>query len=172
MRPLGWKETAELIGLFAILVSLVVVAMQLQQQEELLQLELQNNLLSNSVAVNEKIIDNPDLWVRGNSGEELSAAESAAYESLLINVNDSFYHTYNIFNEVAPEMANGSVAAFAGFLARNPGAHRVWIDRERQLYADRAALDVEAEGPIALNWMEMIESRVAVIKSNPPSKAP
>ena len=170
MRPLGWKGTAELIGLLAILASLIFVAMQLQQQEELLSLELESTMISTRVAVNEKIIENPDIWIRGNSGEDLSAAELVIYKSLLVNLNDWYFHTDGIFQELEPESEEIMLTEFAGFLARNPGAHRVWIDRERRLNADRTAVDPNVA--ISVDWIEPIEARIALIKSRPPTRAP
>jgi hypothetical protein len=168
MRSPDWKGTAELIGLFAILASLIFVAMQLQQQEKLLDLEMRNSMVSNLVAVNEKIIDNPDIWVRGNAGEDLNAAEFVIYESLFTNFNDYNFQLYQIFNEIEPEAVEHGLSVYAGFLARNPGAYRTWIDRERQINADRTAVDPEET--ITSDWIEMIEARIAIIKSSQSTK--
>jgi hypothetical protein len=170
MKTLDWKETAELIGLFAILASLIFVALQLRQQEELLNLETRNNMVSNTVAVNEQIIGNSDIWVRGNAGKDLNAMEFEVYLRMFINLNDQFFQTYFVFHELYPEQEEQILSHFAGFLARNPGAYRVWIDRERQLNADRTAVDPEET--ITSEWIEMIEARIAIIKSNQSTKEP
>jgi hypothetical protein len=163
MRSPDWKETAELIGLFAILASLIFVAMQLQQQEKMLSLEMRNSMVSNLVAVNEQIIDHPDTWVRGNTGEELDATEFVIYESLLTNLNDYYFQLYSTFHELIPASEEQVLSMYAGFLARNPGAYRVWIDREQQLNADRTAVDPKET--VTSDWIEMIEARIAIIKS-------
>ena len=56
------------------------------------------------------------------------------------------------------------LSMYAGFLARNPGAYRMWIDRERQLNADRTAVDPKET--VTSDWIEMIEARIAIIKSS------
>ena len=170
MRSPDWKQTAELIGLFAILASLIFVAMQLQQQEEMLSLELRSSMVSNLVAVNEKIIDHPDTWIRGNAGEDLDAAEFVIYESLLINLNDYHFQLYSTFHELVPAAEEQVLSMYAGFLARNPGAYRVWIDREKQLNADRTAVDPQET--ITSDWIEMIEARIAIIKSSQSTDEP
>ena len=170
MRSPDWKETAELIGLFAILASLIFVAMQLQQQEELLDLEMRNSMVSNYIAVNEKIIDNADIWVRGNAGEDLNAEESAIYEILLTNFNDYHFQLSGTFRELWPEDEEQVLAMYAGFLARNPGAYRVWIERERQLNSDRTILNPKET--VTAEWIDMIESRVSIIKSSSPTQMP
>ena len=170
MRSPDWKETAELIGLFAILASLIFVAMQLQQQEELLDLEMRNSMVSNYIAVNEKIIDNADIWVRGNAGEHLDATESVIYESLLTNFNDYHFQLFSIFHQLYPESEEQVLAMYAGFLSRNPGAYQVWIDRERLLNSDRITLNPKET--ITAEWIDMIESRVSIIKSTSPTQTP
>ena len=164
MRSLEWKETAEIIGLFAILATLIFVGMQLQQQEEMLDLELRNSMLSNYVAINEQIIAHPDIWLRGNTGENLDAAESVIYESLLTNFNDYYFHWYESFIELAPESSEQMLSMYAGFLARNPGAYRVWIDREQQIDADRTAVDPKET--VTSDWIETLEVRIALIKAS------
>jgi hypothetical protein len=49
------------------LASVIFVAMQLKQKENLLQLEMRNYLLAGSVAVNESIIEHADIWTRGET---------------------------------------------------------------------------------------------------------
>jgi hypothetical protein len=53
---------------------------------------------------------------------------------------------------------------YAGFRARNPGAYRVWIDRERRLNADRTV--VNPRETITSDWIELIETTIATIRSS------
>ena len=164
MRSPDWKETAELIGLFAILASLIFVVLELQQQEKLLDLEMRYSMISATVAVNEQIIDHADIWVRGNVGEELDATESEIYQRMFISFNDNFFQTYFVFQELYPEQKQQISSQYAGFLARNPGAYKVWIDRERRLNADRTA--VNPGETITSDWIELIETTIATIRSS------
>ncbi len=164
MKSPDWKETAELIGLFAILASLIIVVMELQQQEKLLDLDMRNSMVSSTVAVNEQIIDHADIWVRGNAGEDLSATEFEIYQRIFISFNDNSFQTYFIFQELYPEQKEQVLSQYAGFLSRNPGAYRVWIDRERQLNADRTA--VNPRETITSDWIELIDRTIATIRSS------
>jgi hypothetical protein len=96
MKPINWKEAAELIGIFAILASLIFVALQLRQEEELMQIEMRMAMVANSVSINESIIENADVWVRGNIGEELDPAEEVIHARLVNNVNDYMFHLRRI----------------------------------------------------------------------------
>jgi len=62
MKPISWKEAAELIGIFSILASLIFVALQLRQEEALLQTEMRAAMVANFVAVNNSIIENADMF--------------------------------------------------------------------------------------------------------------
>jgi hypothetical protein len=97
MKSPDWKETVELIGLFAILASLIIVVMELRQQDKLLDLELRNTMVSSTVAVNEQIIDHADIWVRGNAGDDLNATEFEIYQRMFISLNDNFFQRYFVF---------------------------------------------------------------------------
>ena len=130
----------------------------------MLSLEMRNSMVSNLVAVNEQILDHPDTWLRGNTGENLDAAEFVIYEKLLTNLNDYHFQVYSTFHELIPASEEQVLSMYAGFLARNPGAYRVWIDREQQLNADRTALDPKET--ITSDWIDMIEARIAIIKSS------
>lgn len=140
------------------------MAIQLQQQEQLLDLEMRNSMVSNFVAVNEKIIDNADIWVRGNTGEDLNAPEFVIYESLFTNLNDYSFQLYNIFHQLEPKSEEQVLSVYAGFLARNPGAYRVSIDRERQVNAYRTAVDPDET--VTSDWINMIEARIEIINSS------
>ena len=164
MKSPDWKETAELIGLFAILASLIIVVMELQQQEKLLDLDMRNSMVSSTVAVNEQIIDHADIWVRGNAGEDLNTIEFEIYQRMFISFNDNSFQTYSIFQELYPEQKEQVLSQYAGFLSRNPGAYRVWIDRERQLNADRTA--VNPRETITSDWIELIDRTIATIRSS------
>jgi len=170
MRSPDWKETAELIGLFAIFASLIFVVMELQQQQKLLDLEMRNSMVAATVAVNEQIIDHADIWVRGNAGEDLDATEFEIYQRMFISFNDNSFQTYFIFQQLYPEQKEQISSQYAGFLMRNPGAYKVWIDRERRLNADRTA--VNPRETITSDWIELIETTIATIRSSQSTMEP
>ncbi len=163
-RSANWKETAELVGIFAILVSLIFVALQLRQEKELLLLELRNNMIMSTSEINAAIIENADIWRRGNLDEKLDDTELEIYKRLLINYNDWHFNTALVFEETLPGAQEHVLAMFAGFLSRNPGAYRIWIDRERELNADRTALNPTET--ITTDWIDAIDSRIAIIQSS------
>lgn len=166
MKRTHWKEAAELIGLFAILASLIFVALQLRQQEELLQLEIRNYIVSSSLELHASLAENAEVWAKGNAGEELDPAERVAYQELLVGLNDWYFHTRLVLLEIAPYEEAQMFALYGGFLAENPGAYASFVERESKLGEYRASLDSESitQHEIANQWLETIEASVAAIK--------
>ena len=163
MKFRDWKETAELIGIFAILISLIFVAVQLRQEEELIQLEVRNHMIETYAELNATIIEHADVWLRGNAGDELDAAEREIHKRLVVNYNDWHFHTALIFGEIEPEAVEHVLTDYAGFLARNPGAYRVWRQREDEINADRTTMN-PAE-TITADWIDTLESRIKKIRA-------
>ena len=86
------------------------------------------------------------------------------YESLFTNLNDYSFQLYNIFHQLEPKSEEQVLSVYAGFLARNPGAYRVSIDRERQVNAYRTAVDPDET--VTSDWINMIEARIEIINSS------
>ena len=164
MKTLDWKDTLELIGIFSILASLIFVAIQLRQEESLLQLELRNYMVESSVTVSELIIEHPDIWIRGNAGKELDSVESVVYQSLLTNFNDWHFQTSHIFREIEPGSIDHVVAMYAGFLLENPGAYQVWLARENKLNTYRTALDPSET--VTSDWIKEINNAIDTLKAS------
>lgn len=164
MKPISWKEAAELIGIFSILASLIFVALQLRQEEALLQTEMRAAMVANFIAINDSIIENANIWVRGNKGEELDRAESAIYERLVANKNDYMFHLWRTFVITEPQSEEQILSHFAGFLSDNPGAYQVWIDRERRINFYRTTVDPTET--ITNKWIDAMESRIAILEGH------
>jgi hypothetical protein len=158
MKVNSWKDTAELIGISAILVTLVFVGMQLKQAEAIANNELHSSMLNNWVEANNAISAYADIWVRGNAGEELEPAEAAIYLGQVVNVNNLVYSNVEISRILGLDYAEQELSDFASFLYENPGAKRVWRDREERFKKYRALGDPEHQ--FAADWIDAIESKL------------
>lgn len=106
-----FNEVAELVGIVAIVASLVFVGLRLRQSQEIALADLKASFASASIEIASLIADNSEVWAKGIAGEVLDESD------------DSVVHS------------------FAAFLHRRPGARRVWVAREEHLKADREAID-------------------------------
>ena len=85
-RPTNWKDIAELVGIAAIVASLIAVAVELRQSTQ----ELQFATLDSTVGLynnwRAKVIENDDvaeIWRKGMAGEELNPNQALRLRLLL-----------------------------------------------------------------------------------------
>ena len=79
------------------------------------------------IEVRRPIYEFPDVWAKGNAGEELSPSEAAIYRTLIADFNTHDFQAYN--TSIRLDNKGGADAALwdmAGFLYENPGARTEW----------------------------------------------
>ncbi len=161
MKPSNWKDSAELIGIVAIVASLIFVGLQMQQAEVIARIEMNASILANRIEMHAAIIEHPDIWERGNKGEKLEEGESAIFSRQVFIVNDEAY--FSVQQSIIwgrSEDAEADAAIFAAYLHENPGARRVWREREDRLENYRSQV-VPGE-QITSDWIQKIESYMAL----------
>jgi len=87
----NWKSIAEFLGITAVVASLVFVGLQLQQAQDIAIAEMNASGVANTLEENNAVMDNVDVWMRGNADENLTSAEAEIYLRLLTNMNNRFY---------------------------------------------------------------------------------
>lgn len=90
MKSFDWKSTAELIGMIAIVSSLVFVGVQLQQDRELTQVSTFGSVVESNNALAGLIQAQSDVWVRGLDGDELTNSEKAIFSSMVQAVQSHY----------------------------------------------------------------------------------
>ena len=88
-KSTNWKDIAELIGISAIVVSLIVVAVELRQSTQELQFSTLDSTLGNYNNWRAKIIENEDvaeIWRTGMAGEQLTPNQSVRFRMLLVEL--------------------------------------------------------------------------------------
>ena len=142
MKNTNWRDTAELLGIVAIVGSLIFVGLQMRQAGRIALADSDASYLSATIDILGLLNDHPETWVRGNTEEELDEVEAAVFENLVIAVNDRVFLGYQqLLNLDNQEGAERDLHDFAIFLFQNPGARRVWAEREANLAKYRNVLD-------------------------------
>lgn len=143
---MNWKEVAEILGIGAIVASLVFVGLQLRQSEQIARAEIQATFGMMSIEIAALMTDYSDVWVRGNAQEELNDADTAVFENLVTALNDSIYSNFwQMWQIDGEQRAIDYLQDFSGFLYRHPGVRQVWSQREANLKRYRIALGSNAE---------------------------
>ena len=157
----NWKSIAEFLAITAVVASLVFVGLQLQQAQDIAIAEMNASGVANTLEENNAVIENVDVWMRGNADENLTSAEAEIYLRLLTNMNNRFYFIVQQQERLGVgDDAVLDVAEFAGFLYENPGARRVWRAREDRLGKYRGL--IKPSEITTSDWIELIESYIAI----------
>lgn len=145
------------MGITAIIASLIFVGMQMQQTQEIAISEMNASNLANTIEAGNAIIENADVWVKGNAGDELTPDEWVIYMRLLQNVNNRFYASVSQLKSLGLEgVADVELVEWAAFLYENPGARRAWRSREESLRRYRGI--VKPDEQVSSLWIDTIES--------------
>ena len=76
MKSVNWRALAEVVGIAAIVASLIFVGLQLRQSQDIALSELGASRHASRIELNNAISDHADIWARGNAGDELDHADS------------------------------------------------------------------------------------------------
>ena len=160
MKSISWKDVTELVAIIAILVSLVFVGLQLRQAELISRSEIRFAILDTQIEINNAINAHPDVWAKGNAGENLQPTEAIVFSQQINNVNDYFYSTVRYSDLMDLEWRDSDLSQFAAFLYENPGARKVWRDREEHLLMYRSLGD---PGEVfTSDWVNAVEAKLDI----------
>ena len=156
-----FNKVAELVGIVALIASLVFVGMEIRQSQliALTEVDAANSIASIELA--SLINDSSDVWGRGIAGEDLDDAETETFRNIIIALSDrnwAMQHQLRMLGD--DENADTIVHDFAAFLHQRPGARSVWSKRESKLKEDRSLLN-----PKNLNASPYVEMVMANFKA-------
>lgn len=83
MRTTKWKDIAELVGISAIVASLIFVGIQVRQSQSSANVSQLQSYGEMSLALRALIMEHADVWQRACADEELSPAESVQANQLM-----------------------------------------------------------------------------------------
>lgn len=134
MKSVRWKDAVELVGIAAIVASLIFVGLELRQTRDIALADSAWNLALSQIEARRPIYEFPDIWKRGNAGEELNPSEAVIYRTLIRDFNTlGFLMHLSALHVDDPDTADVASWDMAGFLYENPGARREWESLRAQL---------------------------------------
>jgi hypothetical protein len=127
-RP-NWRSVVELVGIGAIVASLVFVGLELRQAHKIAVAQLFQENIHVRVAVNELKTQNADLIAKSNRGDELTNGDNIALRALIDSVwSQAFFGTASWRTlSVNENFGSGPSIILYRFLRENPGPRRVWV---------------------------------------------
>jgi hypothetical protein len=132
-----WKDTAELIGIGAIVASLVFVGLQMRQEQEIARAQTLSEYIATGVDVHLAIAENSDIFVKGNSGAPLDEGEQHKLRVLMEAAEDRVFLQMLLIRQLDGDQVTSELK-FTSFLYRNPVARATWLqlDEDMQRYVD------------------------------------
>ena len=82
LNKVDWKGTAELIGLAAIVASLIFVGLQMRQDQEIAEAQAYVDASALLIELNQYIENNKEVWIKGLDGAELSLVDKLTFRAL------------------------------------------------------------------------------------------
>jgi len=82
LNKVDWKGTAELIGLAAIVASLIFVGLQMRQDQEIARAQALVDASAVVTDLNQFIVNNKEVWIKGLDGAELSLEDNLTFRAL------------------------------------------------------------------------------------------
>jgi hypothetical protein len=173
MVDLKWKGIAELIGVGAIVASLIFVGLQMQQAEDIARYERYGDS-TNPLDLTALLLENEDVWLKGCAGEPLEVEDWFTFIQLadLHTIRRNSRWEISRLIRTEPGMrADGAIYMLALDLYSNPGLLRAWNEREsigRHLGDIVRKADPTRPVPVIPAFNAEVRAALEVIRANPP----
>jgi hypothetical protein len=129
LRTTNWKDIAELVGIAAIVASLVFVGMQMKQSQQLAFAESVQMMRANGIEQASLQTQHIGVWIRGNSGEKLEGEDLEIYKILFTQIQNQWFFNWLALDSIGTDFESVGPRSFARYLQRNPGAKAEWTLR-------------------------------------------
>ena len=166
------NDWMQVIGIFALVASLIFVGMQLRQDQEIAEAQIyaQSNQLAIELA--NLVNQHRDIWLRGVVGEELNAEDEVVFENIYVAILFNYGGVWQRANRLSTRSPDSVARQFAYLIFAHPGLRRMW-ERRKGFEAERNdAFDGQLPGfPLtAATEMYLIDLDSGTLKPprNPP----
>jgi hypothetical protein len=122
----NWKTSAELIGMTAIVASLIFVGLQLRQEQAIAIVDTYGSIVESSQGVLDLIGQHPEVWEKGLLGEELSTPDEIVFSGMVHSVINHHTFMFIRFVRIGPGDHETLLHNFAYALYVFPGLRRRW----------------------------------------------
>jgi len=126
----NWKDVVEIVGIAAIIASLIFVGLQLRQEQQIAISEIEQADEGSSTRIDLAIVENADLWLKANNGEILTGRESLIMNRLVA----AMYRRARleaIMRKNLGQFGPVPIIDFAIELHENPGARSIWEEQAK-----------------------------------------
>ena len=161
MNKSNWKDTAELIGIVAIVASLIFVGYQLQLDRRIATAQLETSNFEARYVINQLISDNANIWLRGNAGEELTPEEALIFSNIVDTAVGRAFASAQSFDELGSSIRDINIENFAIWLYQHPVVRKIAVEGRDTRRHLRSSIRNPGEGnffwPILLQKLDELD---------------
>lgn len=130
MKAFNGKDIAELIGIAAIVLSLIFVGMELRQSRNIAIAEQQGAMANGAIEYTNMLVSNSALISKLNAGDALSDQEKLEATNLVRGIYQYRFFSYRRWDYLDHPSLLLPLRSFASFLNENPGLKKIWHEGE------------------------------------------
>jgi len=165
LKPTNWKGTAELIGIGAIVASLVFVGLQLRQDREVALGQIDQSALQAMIELDSTMAEHADVWAKARNGSDLTESETVVINRLINMWRLRAFYESRSGSRIDDNDWSGPVHRFAILLHENPTAKKLWIESAQRderyfgrLNKDEAILQFHRRVLASMDKLEELEN--------------
>ncbi len=154
----------EIVGAAAVVITLIYLAVQVRSARTATDANLVDRARDNSFECDRLLLEHAELWVRANSGVELSAADDLRVDRIVRMMSSDSFHAYRRSATLRSGRERIHSMRLAEFLYQHPFAYQRWqAVRERSFSTQRLLVgDWTAKG-INQDWERDVADGVAIL---------
>ncbi len=158
MKAHDWKDIAELVGIAAVVVSLIFVGMQIRQEQNIASTQAFFEWDDTQIEWARLVSENKDIWVRGLKNEELSESDVAAFNVIASAFFDKEGSRYRGGMLTSGTAESGLIQKNADIIYSYPGLSAAWADYTKFHRSHQ-------HGAWLLGYFDAIDASMAEIRS-------
>ena len=160
------NDWMQVIGIFAVVASLIFVALQIRQDQAIAQAMIWSETEGSVNEMAQLFNQHPEIWIRGLKGEEMSEAEGLIFMSIAAAVNTrqlALFVRANRLNTAPPALI---IEGYSYDLYRYPGLRRAYelrLEKERMRAGAFGTFD-----PTGIRFNRQIQEALAQLDATSP----
>lgn len=168
MKSLQWKDVVDLVGVAAIVASLIFVGLQLKQERKLGRADITSARTESAVALTQLVTENRELWINGLDGEELSTVEEMTFFAIAETIETYLFEEWSNLSQVGDGVfADAVLKDYAYQIYTYPGLRRIWEEDGERLRTQESMNSGNAFRTAVDKELADLRSRGYAVPENP-----
>jgi len=166
MRKVGIKDAVEVIGIAAIVASLVFVGLQIRQEQEIAIVDTYGSVSEMTIEISILVGQNMEIWQKGSNGSELTPEEFGIFQGLYAAVESHHQRMFIRWLRIGPGDPNEIASDFAYAIYVFPGIRDLYVVASKYEMAKNDARGFQTE---LGGWRSMVDMYVAKFDREQPT---